>query len=260
MNPPRNESSTPPQGEWRPAEPGDSRGPCPALNALANGGHIPHDGVATVAQLVDGIESALGIVPSIGELLANMAMNRLGKPGPDGKKVLHLKDLEEHGFIEHDASLTRRDAHNGDAVEVLPALIEQIVSLSKDGKTLTLDDLTVAHQLRVAQSSADGHGVSLKANALGTIETALLYKVLSRDGKVAIPDLIEFLQDERIPAHLTPQKLGHAALLGTAAVVTVLGNVPACEAAKRAHKAEQEVIEPEVSRASVPPRPPSAGG
>jgi hypothetical protein len=260
MNTPKNESSTTPQGEWRPAAPSDSRGPCPALNALANGGHIPHDGVATVAQLVAGIESALGVMPSVGKLLANAAMSKLGKPGPDGVKVLSLKDLSDHGFLEHDASLTRRDARKGDAVEVLPSLVEQMVSLSKDGKTLTLEDLTVAHQLRMAQSASDGHSVSIKADALGTFETAVLYKVLSRDGKIAIPDLIEFLQNERIPAHLTPQKLGHAALLGTAAVITALGNVPACEAAKRAHKAEQEIVEPAASRCPVANKASSAAG
>lgn len=33
---------------------GDMRGPCPGLNAMANHGYIPHNGVATISQFVQG--------------------------------------------------------------------------------------------------------------------------------------------------------------------------------------------------------------
>lgn len=33
---------------------GDLRGPCPGLNAMANHGYIPHNGVATVTQFIQG--------------------------------------------------------------------------------------------------------------------------------------------------------------------------------------------------------------
>jgi hypothetical protein len=237
--------------EWRKPEPGDHRSPCPALNALANGGHLPHDGKVTVAELVTAIETALGVSPLVGAKLANFAMNKLGRPGPGGEKVLLLSDLALHGFIEHDASLTRRDAHKGNAVEMLPPLVDQLVALSQDGKTLTLDDLAVAHQLRMAQSAADGHGVPLEAAVLGTLEAALLFKVLARGGAIAVPDLVEFLGEERIPAHLAPRPIGVADIAEAAATIAVRGNVPGCDAAKRAQKAIREVIEPEVSRCPV---------
>jgi len=32
----------------------DQRGPCPGLNAMANHGYIPHNGVATIQQFIDG--------------------------------------------------------------------------------------------------------------------------------------------------------------------------------------------------------------
>jgi hypothetical protein len=34
--------------------PNDLRGPCPGLNAMANHGYIPHNGVATITQFVQG--------------------------------------------------------------------------------------------------------------------------------------------------------------------------------------------------------------
>lgn len=32
----------------------DLRGPCPGLNALANHNYIPHNGIATIQQFIDG--------------------------------------------------------------------------------------------------------------------------------------------------------------------------------------------------------------
>ncbi len=37
-----------------PPGPSDLRGPCPGLNAMANHGYIPHDGVATISQFIQG--------------------------------------------------------------------------------------------------------------------------------------------------------------------------------------------------------------
>lgn len=41
---------------------GDLRGPCPALNALANHGYLPHNGFATVDQLVTATNVVFGMV------------------------------------------------------------------------------------------------------------------------------------------------------------------------------------------------------
>ena len=35
-------------------ESGDQRGPCPGLNAMANHGYLPHNGVATIQEFIDG--------------------------------------------------------------------------------------------------------------------------------------------------------------------------------------------------------------
>jgi hypothetical protein len=39
------------QYSFRPPGPNDQRGNCPGLNALANHGYIPHNGIATTAQM-----------------------------------------------------------------------------------------------------------------------------------------------------------------------------------------------------------------
>lgn len=42
--------------------PSDLRGPCPGLNAMANHGYIPHNGVATITQFVQGTYDVFGMV------------------------------------------------------------------------------------------------------------------------------------------------------------------------------------------------------
>lgn len=44
---------------------GDLRGPCPGLNAMANHGYIPHNGVATITQFVQGTYDVFGMVSSL---------------------------------------------------------------------------------------------------------------------------------------------------------------------------------------------------
>ncbi len=220
---------------WHKPDGTEHRSPCPALNALANEGHIPRSGTGiTAAHLTIAMERYLGLVPGIGAKLAKAAIAKLGTPGPDGN-LLDLADLRLHGFIEHDASLTRRDARDGDATTLATPLLDQLLALSQDGKTITREDLAVAHQLRVLQSSGTER-VSFKAKVLGTLETALLFAVLSRDGVIALPDLVAFLRDERIPEHLTPQKVGRTLLVGTAAAIAVMGHVPGFSAKKRARR------------------------
>ncbi|MEP7122450.1 MAG: hypothetical protein ABJE95_16130 [Byssovorax sp.] len=215
---------------------GQHRSPCPALNSLANDGYLPRDGKVTVDQLVQALHERLGIAKSVGTLLAKAAMGRLGKPGEGGERVLDLADLTEHGFIEHDASLTRPDARDGDAQAVCPPLLDQLVSLSQDGKTLTLEDLATAHQLRMAQSAAGGHSVPIKAGLLGTFEAALLYQLLRGRDTVGVTEAREFLGSEHVPADLERRQIGWGALLLTAVRLAIMGNSPFSAAKKRAEE------------------------
>jgi hypothetical protein len=40
---------------WKAPGKDDQRGPCPGLNALANHGYLPHNGIATVDQFIDSV-------------------------------------------------------------------------------------------------------------------------------------------------------------------------------------------------------------
>ncbi len=239
-------SSTPqqdfpaPTGEWRRPHAGDQRSPCPALNSLANGGNLPRNGRVTVDQLVDALSTRLALPRSMGRPLAKLAMARLGARGSDGETTLDLAALFLHGFLEHDASLTRRDARDGDAREVVPALVDQLLSMSADGRTLALDDLAAAHQLRMIQSAAGRGRVPRRAGVLGTIEAALLFQLLRRGEGIPNADAREFLEHERIPAGVPLRELGFGSLLVTIVQLAVLGNVRAFAVTRRARNAAAE--------------------
>lgn len=41
--------------------PNDQRGPCPGLNAMANHGYLPHNGVGTIQDFITGTGTAFGM-------------------------------------------------------------------------------------------------------------------------------------------------------------------------------------------------------
>lgn len=60
------------QGQYAFVAPGptDQRGPCPGLNAMANHGYLPHNGVGTIDEFINGTEAAFGMGPDLASLLA----------------------------------------------------------------------------------------------------------------------------------------------------------------------------------------------
>jgi len=53
--------STTGQYAFVPPGSGDARGPCPGLNAMANHGYLPHNGIATIQQFVTGTYQVFGM-------------------------------------------------------------------------------------------------------------------------------------------------------------------------------------------------------
>ncbi|KAI4245550.1 MAG: hypothetical protein L6R42_010153, partial [Xanthoria sp. 1 TBL-2021] len=49
---------------------GDKRGPCPGLNALANHGYLPHNGIAPATTIIQAVNQAYGMALDLGTFLA----------------------------------------------------------------------------------------------------------------------------------------------------------------------------------------------
>ncbi|KAJ6589959.1 Chloroperoxidase [Mycena vulgaris] len=110
--------------------PDDQRGPCPAMNTLANHGYIPRNGIASFEQITFAMMEAFNLELIFG---ANMVANNMltrGNPFVDKISIGGVSPLipplpgqidgpetggiAKHGRFEGDASMTRADAFIGD--------------------------------------------------------------------------------------------------------------------------------------------------
>ncbi|KAI0148661.1 Chloroperoxidase [Xylariaceae sp. FL1272] len=111
---------------------GDQRGPCPGLNALANHGYIPRDGVVGFLDLVASVNTVYGMGIDLITILAVMGTVGVGNPlslnpgfsigGSSAKSNNILNNLlgllgtprglhGAHNWIESDSSNTRDDLY-----------------------------------------------------------------------------------------------------------------------------------------------------
>lgn len=66
--------STSGENAWIAPGAGDIRGPCPGLNAAANHGYLPRNGIATIEQTVSGLGALYNLGPLISAVLAAYAI------------------------------------------------------------------------------------------------------------------------------------------------------------------------------------------
>ncbi|KAH7351090.1 hypothetical protein BKA65DRAFT_251559 [Rhexocercosporidium sp. MPI-PUGE-AT-0058] len=132
--------------------PNDKRGPCPGLNAAANHGFIPHNGIGTVSQFAVGLEEAYNFTPELGTVLATIGIAltgdllggtwSIGGPYPASLLGSLLSSPEglsfSHNAYETDGSMTRGDAYmnNGDAYHLQ---MDRFMALYNRSELYTLD-------------------------------------------------------------------------------------------------------------------------
>lgn len=138
--------------DFCPAQPGQSRSPCPAVNTLANHGYLPRDGKSiTAGMVVNALLDCYHVSRPLASAVTYGAFFRLGTVnGP-----IDLHDLAKHNRIEHNASLVHRDVVPGD--EYAPTnvdldLLDQLIKDSSDGLILTAEDVARSRIRREAAS------------------------------------------------------------------------------------------------------------
>ncbi|KIJ42091.1 hypothetical protein M422DRAFT_171551 [Sphaerobolus stellatus SS14] len=108
--------------------PDDLRGPCPALNTLANHGFLPRNGVARPDQIVTAVMEGLNLGNDFAKFLVYQAFLMNGNPltnlmsigmhtpltGQNPPKPALVGGLSQHGTFEGDTSMSRVDAFFGD--------------------------------------------------------------------------------------------------------------------------------------------------
>ncbi|KAF9809598.1 hypothetical protein IEO21_07369 [Rhodonia placenta] len=137
--------------DFCPAQKGDSRSPCPALNTLANHGYIPRDGKCiTPHVLMHGLRKGYRLSAPLAWVLVHGGFYLLGQR----RQRICLHDLSRHMCIEHDASLVHPDVEHRDEyapIHVHQNMLEALMSFSSDGHLMTPDDIARARVLREAE-------------------------------------------------------------------------------------------------------------
>ncbi|KAH9951679.1 Cloroperoxidase [Amylocystis lapponica] len=146
-------ATSPSQHSYVPPVIGDSRSPCPALNALANHGYLPRDGQnITVFQMVRAMRYVYHISLPLALLLAVVGVFKCGNWW---RWTVDLHDLARHNIIEHSGSLVHADAPPHDTfapTTVDQSMLQQVLHITRN-HFLTLRDLARVRAMRNAALS-----------------------------------------------------------------------------------------------------------
>ncbi|EMD92077.1 hypothetical protein COCHEDRAFT_1203160 [Bipolaris maydis C5] len=187
---------------WTPAGTGDSRGPCPMLNTLANHEFLPHNGRNfTLDILKHALKTALNISDDVTVLLHTAALTT----NPGGS-TWGLDTLSTHNILEHDGSLSRQDnAINGDSTSFNATIYERTRSFFT-APTISLQMAANARLARMLDSLKINPQFSITLPAVGFshLETAIYMIVFGdRTQKTAQRDQVDFFfEKERLPTEL----------------------------------------------------------
>ena len=138
-----------------PPGPNDLRSPCPALNALANHGLLPHDGRDITPEMISNtFKEVFNIDPSFS---ARQAKNGLSTtPDPNTAKSFSLDQINAHNIIEHDGSLTRADLDLGaDSKTFHAGIWGRVKEDLGEGGVISLKRAAKARALRIQRAKSE---------------------------------------------------------------------------------------------------------
>ncbi|KAF3006912.1 hypothetical protein E8E13_011200 [Curvularia kusanoi] len=191
---------------WIAAGAGDSRGPCPMMNTLANHGYLPRSGRnITVEMFGKAVNTALGWSDQVGIIPANGAFKALGV---DVTRTINLEQLNNRtSGLERPASLARADDSN----DVVPSRVVAVLNDSPDKKYINAASLGRSrHRVELhspltatQQSPAQGEAGFVLALMLdGTVPAAGINGTDYTQLKAFKNWVQEWLTFERLPAEL----------------------------------------------------------
>ncbi|KAF4847279.1 putative sterigmatocystin biosynthesis peroxidase stcC [Colletotrichum siamense] len=125
-----------------------NRSPCPVLNALANHGYLPRDGMnINMEQLKFAFTKALNIDEKVTVKLAEPTFP-ISTTG--NSSTVNLKDMEKHNVIEHDGSLSREDVAVTGNANKFDARVWNGVKAHFTRETIDTKTMAIARKDRVA--------------------------------------------------------------------------------------------------------------
>ncbi|KAL7914156.1 Peroxidase, family 2 domain-containing protein [Trichoderma velutinum] len=184
--------------DWQPAGPDDSRGPCPGLNSLANHGFLPHSGKnITVIDLIRGTYEGLGLSPEISIVVGVAELLKSYRLA-----AFDLHELSNHGFIDHDCSLSRADIGDGNNNDFNETIWSVPLEVLMNYSTITPQAIGAARSARdlfdIAHNPSQQCGA--RSIAIGALENGLLIQSLG--GNPKLDWVRSIFEQQRIPTNL----------------------------------------------------------
>ncbi|KAF4547501.1 Peroxidase-like protein 5 [Elsinoe fawcettii] len=188
---------------WHPQQRGEVRGPCPMMNTLANHGFLPRDGRnITRENAYSALGRALNFEPALVDIMFDQAIGV--NPTPNAT-FFTLEQLQPHNLLEHDASLSRRDAYFGNNFK----FDQGVYDTTKKYFTKPILDrfqLANARMFRMLQSKAFNPTYTFTNVTEGFSVGELLAPVVAFGDKKAVTtprNLVNFFfENEKLPLEL----------------------------------------------------------
>ncbi len=160
--------------QWSPPGPDDIRGPCPAMNSLANHGFLPRNGRDITLQM---LQEALPWAMNVGSDLADVfyaGTLGMGLTNLEGK--FDLDNLDKHNAIEHDGSLSRADASTGNNYSFNQTIFDTYMAFYDGTNEATPELAGKARMFRIKteQEQDPAFHYGPKAQLISNGETALI--------------------------------------------------------------------------------------
>lgn len=170
------------------------------LNSLANHGYINRNGRdISISQLVQGLDEGLNLSPNSSQPVAELAVTTSTTGNPN---TLHLDDLNKHGVIEHDGSLSRNDVRFGDNHSFNPRIFNSVAKFfGKD--VISITAAAKARKARIAAARAANPAFVFGAgeDQFSQFETALYLAVFGKgtEGNAKTKWVEVMFREERLP-------------------------------------------------------------
>lgn len=173
------------------------------LNTLANHGYVARNGMnISLADMQAGFEASINLEPefSVGPFGVGVTASTTGR-----NDTLNLHDLLKHNLIEHDASLSRKDAYFGDALNFDPEVWAGTSAVWRDtnATTISIEAAAKGRLARIAKDKVENpkYNLTSAGEAAGLGETALFVAVFGDkvEGNARVDWVDIFFRESRLP-------------------------------------------------------------
>ena len=152
------------------------------VNALANHGYLPRSGRSvSLARLITGCRAGINLSPEATLIVGLKALQASSTWFPPF--TFNLDDLNKHGVIEHDGSLSRKDTAQGDNHTFAPEVWAIVAAhFGTDQQTISIETAAAARKDRLDRAPAMNPDFKMSPDDVrfSLIETALYLGVFGR--------------------------------------------------------------------------------